>query len=96
MRSYIGHQEVRSEDEFTELAYGLDRELFLGTPDETPAARAARLDAARDVLEDLREQGLSDEVTAWDALYAAALSRTVPLLRSAAASAAESWTGDAA
>lgn len=98
MRSYIGHQEVRSEDEFVELAYGLDRELFLGSPDESAKERTARLDAARDVLADLREQGLrGDEVAAWDALYAEALTFTVPLLRSAAVRSVERpWAGDAA
>jgi len=98
MRSYVGHQEVWSEDEFEELAYGLDRELFLGSPDETDQERAARLDAARGVLDDLREQGLGgDEVAAWDALYAEALSHTVPLLRSATGRGVRGgWAGDAA
>ncbi|MCC5031890.1 hypothetical protein DMH02_001055 [Streptomyces sp. WAC 00631] len=103
MRTFIGGQEAVTASEFEELALGfderpmgLDRELFLGAAEETPAERAARLDAARDVLADLREQGETDEIAAWDALYADALSRTVPLLRSAARVRRAPWTGEAA
>ncbi|GAA2466503.1 hypothetical protein [Streptomyces macrosporus] len=93
MRTYIGHHHVVNAAEFAELALGIDEELPAGIDvdlfrgplrPETPTERAARLDAARDVLAELRAQGESgDEVAAWDALYADALTRTVPLLRSA-------------
>ncbi|WP_419996367.1 hypothetical protein [Streptomyces boninensis] len=50
MRSYVsGHQAVSAED-FAELALGTPPELWLGVPNESPAERAARLDAARDIL----------------------------------------------
>ncbi|MFF1376775.1 hypothetical protein [Streptomyces sp. NPDC058308] len=100
MRSYIGTHEVLNTIEFQELAFGFDdlladsdtdafQELFRGPlRPESRAERAARLDVARDVLAELREDGESgDEVAAWDALYADALTRTVPLLRVAARSA---------
>ncbi|MGW7514620.1 hypothetical protein ACWGJ2_03390 [Streptomyces sp. NPDC054796] len=102
MRTFIGGQEAADASEFVELALGfderplsIDRELFVGLADETAEERAARLDAARDVLEDLREQGESDEVAAWDALYAEALSHTLPLLRSATRDRHDSRTGAA-
>jgi hypothetical protein len=49
--------------EFTELALGIDRELFAGLADETDTDRAARLDAANDVLADLA--GDDPELTAY-------------------------------
>lgn len=100
MRAYIGNHEVLNTTEFAELALGIDdlpadsdreafQDLFRGPlRPESRAERAARLDVAREVLADLREEGESgDEVAAWDALYADALTRTVPLLRVAARSA---------
>lgn len=81
MRTYIGHHEAWDHVEFEELAYGIDRALFLGTPGETFDERAARLDAQHGILADLREQGEHDEVTAWDALFAEQLSHTLPLIR---------------
>ncbi|MDK1473278.1 hypothetical protein QNO07_07555 [Streptomyces sp. 549] len=84
MRTFVAGQEALDACEFAELALGIDRELFLGVPGETRTERAARLDVARDVLADLRHQADADEVSGWDALYAEALARTVPLLRSAA------------
>lgn len=59
--------------EFTELALGLDLELFTGPPLESPLERAARLDAARDILAELRQ---SDPESA---TYAEALMRTTRL-----------------
>ncbi|MFF4952557.1 hypothetical protein [Streptomyces chattanoogensis] len=88
MRTYIGTQQIVSTGEFEELAFGfeerplgIDRELFLSPFEpETADERAARLDAAADVLADLREQGESgDEIAAWDALYADALTSVAPL-----------------
>ncbi|MFI9101679.1 hypothetical protein ACIGXA_14260 [Streptomyces fildesensis] len=97
MRTYIGHQQVVGSEEFEELALGIDRELFLGVEDETGEGRAARQAAARDVLADLVAQGAAgDEVAAWDALYAEALTRTVPLLRSSARSVRVPGAGEAA
>ncbi|MCI0386246.1 hypothetical protein [Streptomyces sp. CNQ085] len=88
MRTFVGRQEAVSASEFVELAYGLDelpagidRELFIGVPGESREERAARLDVAREVLAELREQGERDEVAASDARFAAALHRAVPLRR---------------
>ncbi|MEU9498736.1 hypothetical protein [Streptomyces sp. NPDC048196] len=90
MRTYIGDQQVVSTGEFEELAFGfdefplgLDRELFLSPFEpETADERAARLDAAADILVDLRQQGEhGDEIAAWDALYADALTAVAPLRR---------------
>ncbi|MEU7100365.1 hypothetical protein AB0A66_18840 [Streptomyces longwoodensis] len=52
MRTYIGHHQALSTDEFVELALGTPVELWLGVEDETDEERAARLDAARDILAD--------------------------------------------
>ncbi|WP_314412540.1 hypothetical protein [Streptomyces sp. DSM 40484] len=103
MRSYIGHHQVVNAAEFEELAFGLDErptgldiELFRGPlRPESAAERQAREDAARDIIADLYEQGAAgDETAAWDALYADALTHTVPFLRAAAG--AEYGTGEAA
>ncbi|BCL27381.1 hypothetical protein ACFFS2_24875 [Streptomyces aurantiacus] len=93
MRSYIGHHLVVNDVEFEELAFGfdewptgLDIELFRGPlRPETADQRQAREDAARDIITDLFEQGeAGDETAAWDALYADALTHTVPFLKAAA------------
>ncbi|MFE6689726.1 hypothetical protein ACFVFQ_25020 [Streptomyces sp. NPDC057743] len=90
MRSYIDHHEVLNQAEFEELAFGfteqplgIDRDLFRGPLEfEAPDEYRARLDAARDVLADLREQAeAGDEIAAWDALYADALTSVAPLRR---------------
>ncbi|MEU3007870.1 hypothetical protein [Streptomyces sp. NPDC007020] len=50
MRSYIsGHQAVTPSD-YVELALGTPVELWLGVEGESEMERAARLDAARDIL----------------------------------------------
>ncbi|MFF4673033.1 hypothetical protein ACFY1C_24815 [Streptomyces sp. NPDC001279] len=68
-----GHVAVTA-TEFTELALGVDLELFTGpAAAESVMERAARLDVAREVLADLRE---SDPVLAE---YAESLMRTLPL-----------------
>ncbi|WP_370065545.1 hypothetical protein [Streptacidiphilus sp. MAP5-3] len=67
-----GH-EVYDTFEFTELALGIDRELFAGLADETDTEHAARLDAARDVLTDLT--GEDPELAA----YAQFLMRQAPV-----------------
>lgn len=65
MRTYIGHQEALCASEFEELAFGFDadvqlaeflKELFLGSPGESVAARAVRLDAAHGILADLQTE----------------------------------------
>lgn len=53
MRTIVAGHMAFSGSEFAELAMGIDPELFAGPTDETPMERAARLDAARDVLTDL-------------------------------------------
>ncbi|GHE36669.1 hypothetical protein GCM10018785_02870 [Streptomyces longispororuber] len=60
MRTFIGHQQAVSTDEFVELALGTPVELWLGVEGETEEERAARLDAARDILAD--NPGLADDV----------------------------------
>ncbi|MDX2826754.1 hypothetical protein PV416_38225 [Streptomyces ipomoeae] len=96
MRTFVGGQEAHGEAEFAELALGIDIDLFRGPLEfETDDQRAAREDAARDVLADLVAMGeAGDEIAGWDALYADALSRTVPFLR--AARGHRSGTGEAA
>ncbi|MEU6385557.1 hypothetical protein ABZ847_18580 [Streptomyces bauhiniae] len=84
MRSFVAGQEAHGDIEFAELALGIDVDLFRGPLEfETDGERAAREDAARDILAHLREEAAAgDEVAGWDALYADALTRTVPFLRS--------------
>ncbi|WP_405944164.1 hypothetical protein [Streptomyces sp. NBC_00932] len=67
-----GHVAVTA-TEFTELALGIDLELFTGPAVESAMERAARLDVAHEVLVELRE---SDPETA---AYAESLLRTLPL-----------------
>lgn len=83
MRTFVAGQEAYGDVEFTELALGIDVDLFRGPLEsETDQERAAREDAARDVLADLIAEGeAGDEIAGWDALYADALTRTVPFLR---------------
>ncbi|MEU4727134.1 hypothetical protein [Streptomyces sp. NPDC023588] len=50
MRTYIGGQEAVSVNEFIELALGTPLELWLGVEGENEEERAARMDAARDIL----------------------------------------------
>ena len=96
MRTFVAGQEAHGDFEFAELALGIDVDLFRGPLEfETDDDRAAREDAARDILADLRaEAEAGDDVAVWDALYADALTRTVPFLRSARAS--RPMTGEAA
>ncbi|MBZ9645148.1 hypothetical protein [Streptomyces sp. PSKA30] len=85
MRTFVAGQEAHGDIEFAELALGIDVDLFRGPLEfETDDERAAREDAARDILADLRtEAEAGDDIAGWDALYADALIRTVPFLRSA-------------
>ncbi len=84
MRTFVAGQEVHGDIEFAELALGIDVDLFRGPLEfETDGDRAAREDAGRDILADLRADAeAGDEIAGWDALYADALTRTVPFLRS--------------
>ncbi|MFD8695376.1 hypothetical protein [Kitasatospora purpeofusca] len=59
MRSIVAGQTALNEDEFAELALGVDSEftrLFTGVPGEGEGEREARTDAAVDVLADLRRE----------------------------------------
>ncbi|MET9910370.1 hypothetical protein ABZZ74_26800 [Streptomyces sp. NPDC006476] len=60
MRTYIGGHQAVSVNDFIELALGTPPELWLGVEGETSEERAARLDAARDILADNPE--LPDDV----------------------------------
>ncbi|MCX5361924.1 hypothetical protein OG864_24765 [Streptomyces sp. NBC_00124] len=60
MRAYIGRQQAISAEDFAELALGTPPELWLGVEGETKAERAAREDAARDILAD--NPGLPDDL----------------------------------
>ena len=61
MRNFIGHTETRSTKDFIELALGTPLDLWLGEEGESDQERAARLDAARDILAD--DPGLLDRTT---------------------------------
>ncbi|WP_329334178.1 hypothetical protein OG866_12255 [Streptomyces sp. NBC_00663] len=61
MRSYIGHHQAVSTDEFVELALGTPVQLWLGVEGENEEERAARLDAARDILADTPH--LADDIS---------------------------------
>ncbi|WP_405956660.1 hypothetical protein [Streptomyces phaeochromogenes] len=52
MRTYIGRQQAISTEDFAELALGTPVELWLGVEGESDEERAAREDAARDILAD--------------------------------------------
>jgi hypothetical protein len=55
MRNIVAGHEAADEFEFAELALGIDTELFTGpAAGESVPERAARLAAARDILDDLR------------------------------------------
>ncbi|MFF8354490.1 hypothetical protein ACF063_13645 [Streptomyces chartreusis] len=62
MRTYVGHQQAVSVEDFVELALGTPVELWLGADGETDEERAARLDAARDILADPEYRNLPDDV----------------------------------
>ncbi|WP_328955743.1 hypothetical protein [Kitasatospora purpeofusca] len=80
MRLIIAGQTAADDDEFAELALGVDEQLFAGVASEGEIERAARLDAATGVLADLRRE--DPELAA----YVERLLRTapVPLRRPAA------------
>ncbi len=62
MRTYVGRQQAVSVEDFAELALGTPVELWLGVEGETDEERAARLDAARDILADPEYSDLPDDL----------------------------------
>ncbi|MFB7904853.1 hypothetical protein ACFC1T_00290 [Kitasatospora sp. NPDC056076] len=50
----VAAQTAATKDELSELALGVDSELFIGVPGESEIERAARMDAAADIVADLR------------------------------------------
>lgn len=52
MKAFIGPHQVVTDDDALELALGTPLELWLGVEGESEAERAARQDAARDILAD--------------------------------------------
>ncbi|MFF7890669.1 hypothetical protein ACFZDI_01815 [Streptomyces sp. NPDC007907] len=85
MRTYVGHQQAVSAEDFVELALGTPVELWLGVEGETEVERAARLDAARDILADPEYRSLPDDVARIAAevieAHAPELFNVVPLAR---------------
>ncbi|MFC5908089.1 hypothetical protein [Streptacidiphilus monticola] len=62
MKHFIGPHRAATPAEFMELALGTPLDLWLGTEDESDDERAARLDAARDILAD--DPDLTDRLIA--------------------------------
>ncbi|PWI43194.1 hypothetical protein [Streptomyces sp. ICBB 8177] len=58
MKTYLGPYRAADTADFLELALGTPVELWLGEDGESEQERAARLDAARDILAD--DPGLAD------------------------------------
>ncbi|MEU8688494.1 hypothetical protein [Streptomyces sp. NPDC048665] len=85
MRAYIGGHQAVSVNDFIELALGTPAELWLGVEGETDEERAARLDAARDILAE--NPDLPDDVSRVVAevieAHAPELFNVVPLVRPA-------------
>ncbi|MGW7138796.1 hypothetical protein [Streptomyces xanthophaeus] len=98
MRTYIGGQEAVSVDEFIELALGTPLELWLGVEGESAEERAARMDAARDILAE--NPDLPDDVSRIAARVIEAkapeLFNVVPLVRRSAGRRAPSTGGQGA
>jgi len=86
MKNFIGHTEARSTEDFIELALGTPLALWLGEDGESDEERAARMDAARDILAD--DPALFDRTTR---LAVETIGATMPdLLRLAPVLAADS------
>ncbi|QNA74188.1 hypothetical protein C8250_021775 [Streptomyces sp. So13.3] len=60
MRTFVAGQEALSASEFTELALGIEIELFTGVPGESPEERRPRLAVALEVIKDLSEHAPED------------------------------------
>ncbi|WP_042365985.1 hypothetical protein [Streptacidiphilus neutrinimicus] len=73
MKTFVAGREALTATEFASLALGFDVELFAGLPGESALARAARLDAAAELLAELERE---DPIAA---AYAAELLGTSPL-----------------
>lgn len=73
MRTFVAGHEPVTATEFASLALGFDVELFAGVPGESPTERAARVDAATDLLAELERD---DPIAA---AYAAELLGTSPM-----------------
>lgn len=81
---YVGQHKATDPTDFIELALGTPLDLWLGVEGETAEKRAARLDAARDILAD--DPSLVDRTTR---LAVETIGATMPdLLRLAPAPAA--------
>ena len=61
MKNFIGHTEARGTEDFIELALGTPVALWLGEDGESEEERAARMDAARDIISD--DPALLDRTT---------------------------------
>ncbi|NYI05568.1 hypothetical protein [Allostreptomyces psammosilenae] len=61
MKNFINGRQAMTEDDYLELSLGTPLELWLGVEGETEEERAARLDAARDILAD--HPDLADRVS---------------------------------
>ncbi|MFD9068916.1 hypothetical protein [Streptomyces lasiicapitis] len=85
MRTYVGRQQAVSAEDFVELALGTPVELWIGVEGENEMERAARLDAARDILADPEYSNLPDDVARIAAevieAHAPELFNVVPLAR---------------
>jgi hypothetical protein len=62
MKCIVAGQEAVSTAEFAELALGTPVELWLGVEGESDEERAARLDAARDILGHPEYRNLPDDL----------------------------------
>ncbi|MFF7545716.1 hypothetical protein ACFZCU_19120 [Streptomyces canus] len=62
MRNYVCGHRADTPQDFAELALGTPTELWLGVDGESEMERAARLDAARDILADPEYGGLPDDL----------------------------------
>ncbi|WP_275463765.1 hypothetical protein [Streptomyces noursei] len=58
MKTFIGRHQALTDTDYLELALGTPLELWLGEDDETDEERAARLDVAREILDE--DPGLYD------------------------------------
>ncbi|MEU8716422.1 hypothetical protein [Streptomyces sp. NPDC048663] len=100
MRTYVGHQQAVSAEDFVELALGTPVELWLGVAGESEMERAARLDAARDILAAPEYRSLPDDVARIAAelieAHAPELFNVIPLARPASRRRPRSGKGAAA
>ncbi|MGW1557580.1 hypothetical protein ACWCQ1_13855 [Streptomyces sp. NPDC002144] len=62
MRNYVGGHRADTPQDFAELALGTPVDLWLGVEGESDEERAARLDAARDILADPEFCTLPDDL----------------------------------